>query len=165
MPTPIQRSRLSANLGACDRPSSFFSRVYTRTSNRTNGRTRRRKSGEITVTSQAPAKEASKPAKAAGQSAAQRISTRWLYCQVAKAVPQTEAPLLVPNKVAGWACGKVANSAGTRIKPPPPTIESTKPAKRLANETIRYSMPTLSHPGSARNTMLYAAKVTYGSCA
>ena len=72
--------------------------------------------------------------------ACQRICTRRLYCQVAMAVPQTEALLLVPSSVAGGALGKVANSAGSRIRPPPPTIASTKPASREASETSIHSM-------------------------
>jgi hypothetical protein len=56
-----------------------------------------------------------------------------------------EAPLLVPNKAAGAAAGNVANSAGTKIKPPPPTSESTKPASREAKVTSSKSMPSLSH--------------------
>jgi hypothetical protein len=106
----------------------------------------RRKPGSITVTTHAPAKAPAKPATVAGIRAAQRICTRRLYCTVAIAVPQTEALLLVPNSVAGWAEGKVANNAGTRIRPPPPTIESTSPASSEASEMIRSSMRGLSHP-------------------
>ena len=60
-------------------------------------------------------------------------------------VPHTEAPLLVPNRVAGWAVGKTANRAGTRIRPPPPTIESTKPASSEASEITINSMDSFSH--------------------
>jgi hypothetical protein len=35
----------------------------------------------------------------------QLMVTHRLYCQVAKAVPQTDALLLVPSKVAGVAVG------------------------------------------------------------
>ena len=113
--------------------------------------------GDTTVTSQAPANAATKPASAAGSRAAHRISTRRLYCQVANAVPQTDAPLLVPKRVAGWVTGKVANSAGTRTRPPPPTIESTKPARSEASETISNSMTSLSHPTLAHRTIVFIA--------
>jgi hypothetical protein len=51
-----------------------------------------------------------------------------------------DALLLVPSKVAGAAAGKAANRAGTRIKPPPPTMESTKPANSEASETMNISI-------------------------
>jgi hypothetical protein len=41
--------------------------------------------------------------------------------------------LFVPNKVAGGVPGKKENNAGTCTNPPPPTIESTKPAKNAAS--------------------------------
>ena len=110
------------------------------------GKSLRRKSGDTTVTNQAPASEASMATRAAGSNAGQGRLTRRLYCQVAIPVPQTEAPLLVPNSVAGCAVGNVANKVGTRIKPPPPTIESTKPANSEARVTTSISMPGLSHP-------------------
>ena len=70
-----------------------------------------------------------------------RAMVTWrLYCKVANPVPQMDAPLLVPNSVAGGADGNTANKAGTRINPPPPTIESTKPAKSEAAETSSNSM-------------------------
>lgn len=43
--------------------------------------------------------------QAAGNMIAQLIATRLLYCQVANVVPQIDALLLVPNKVAGVAVG------------------------------------------------------------
>ena len=105
-----------------------------------NGRALRNKLGSTCVTTQAPAKEPSKPAPAAGTKERQGMTTLRLYCTVAKAVPQMEALLLVPNKVAGAALGKVANRAGNKIRPPPPTIESTNPASKEAAETISNSM-------------------------
>lgn len=57
------------------------------------------------VTSHAPAKLQASAAAAAGTSVAQFIVTRRAYCAVAQAVPQTAAPLLVPNSVAGAAAG------------------------------------------------------------
>jgi hypothetical protein len=51
-----------------------------------------------------------------------------------------DALLLLPNKVAGGAEGNVANKAGTRIRPPPPTMESTKPANKDARETMNSSI-------------------------
>ena len=65
----------------------------------------RKKDGSITVTTQAPKNEPTKAAPAAGPITAQRICTRRAYCTVAMLVPQTEALLLVPNKVAGAAPG------------------------------------------------------------
>ena len=106
----------------------------------TNGNSLRRKSPEISVTAQAPRKEPITAAAAAGNIARQRICTLRLYCQVAMAVPQTEPLLLVPSRVAGGAEGKVANSAGTRISPPPPTMASTKPASAEAIEMMIHSM-------------------------
>src|SRR3990167_4080273 len=98
------------------------------------------------VTAQAPAKAPANPASDAGNTDCHRICTRRLYCHVAMDVPHTDALLFVPSKVAGGAPGKVANSAGSRIRPPPPTIASTKPANREARETSIHSMPGLSHP-------------------
>ena len=76
----------------------------------------------------------------AGSKACQGIETLRLYCIVAIAVPQTEAPLFVPNKVAGGAVGNAAKSAGINMRPPPPTMESTKPASMEASVTKRSSM-------------------------
>ncbi len=55
-------------------------------------------------------------------------------------MPQTEAHLFVPNNVAGDAVGYVANNAGTRMSPPPPTMESIIPAKKDATEMSIDSM-------------------------
>jgi len=55
-------------------------------------------------------------------------------------VPQTPALLLVPSKVAGGAEGKAPNSAGTKMRPPPPTTASTKPANIDAKVTKIHSM-------------------------
>ena len=71
-------------------------------------------------------------AAAAGSKEGQRTCTRRLYCHVANAVPQTDALLFVPSKVAGVAEGSAANKAGSTINPPPPTMESTKPANAEA---------------------------------
>jgi hypothetical protein len=51
-----------------------------------------------------------------------------------------DAPLLVPNKVAGAADGNTANKLGIRMSPPPPTMESTNPAKSEAAEISSNSM-------------------------
>ena len=104
------------------------------------GKALRNKEGSTWVTAQAPTKEPSNPAPAAGSKERQGMTTLRLYCTVAKAVPQIEALLLVPNKVAGGAPGKVANRAGSKIRPPPPTIASTSPASSEASETISNSM-------------------------
>ena len=79
-------------------------------------------------------------AAAAGRSEAHRTSIRRLYCHVAKAVPQTDALLLVPNSVAGVVVGYAANKAGNKMRPPPPTIESTKPANAEAKVVKKSSM-------------------------
>ena len=92
------------------------------------------------MTSQAPKNDAAMVTAAAGSNADQRIWMRRLYCHVAKAVPQTDALLLVPNKVAGVVVGYAANKAGSKINPPPPTIESTKPAKAEAKVVKKSSM-------------------------
>ena len=75
------------------------------TISKTAGNRRRKNSAEISVTNHAPAKAASMVTAAAGSKADQRTCTRRLYCQVANAVPQTEALLLVPNSVAGAVLG------------------------------------------------------------
>ena len=80
------------------------------------------------------------PTAAAGKSADQRNRTRRLNCAAEAAVPQMEALLLVPSNVAGGAPGKVANRAGTRMSPPPPTIESTNPPNSEATVTTSISM-------------------------
>src|SRR5256885_9362596 len=91
------------------------------------------------------------PTQAAGIIARQGNCTLRPYCQVDMAVPQTEALLLVPSSVAGGAVGKVANSAGSKMRPPPPTMASTKPASIEASETMIHSIGRrLSHrPGAA----------------
>ena len=91
--------------------------------------------------------EPTSAAPAAGSKDRQGMTTLRLYCTVAKAVPQIEALLLVPNKVAGAAPGKVANKAGSKIRPPPPTIESINPASSEASETISNSMPMIVASG------------------
>lgn len=70
------------------------------------------------MTSKGPASEPAKPARAAGGNVFQRMSTRLAYCAAAAAVPQTEAALLVPKRVAGAAVGKTVNRAGSKISPP-----------------------------------------------
>jgi hypothetical protein len=54
--------------------------------------------------------------------------------------------LLVASSVAGAVPGSTLNTAGTRISPPPPTIESTKPANKEARGSTSISMAKLSHP-------------------
>ena len=39
---------------------------------------------------------------------------------------------MVPSKLGGGALGNAANKEGTIMRPPPPTIESIKPAKPAA---------------------------------
>lgn len=87
------------------RPMSLRHKVYNSTAPKTNGSNCRKKSGEISVTHHAPKKEPAIAKQAAGNMTDQLMATRLLYCQVAKVVPQTEALLLVPNKVAGVAVG------------------------------------------------------------
>ncbi|MDT4855530.1 hypothetical protein FQZ97_898900 [compost metagenome] len=91
-----------------------------------------------------------KPTAAAGSRACHGMLTRRAYCHVAAAVPHTEAPLFTPNSVAGWVAGNMANNAGTRMRPPPPTIESTKPANNEASETSSNSIPGLSPHAPAK---------------
>jgi cellulose synthase/poly-beta-1,6-N-acetylglucosamine synthase-like glycosyltransferase len=55
-----------------------------------------------------------------------------------------EALLFTPNSVAGVVVGYTANSAGNKIRPPPPTIESIKPAKNEATVINNKSMAALS---------------------
>ena len=92
------------------------------------------------MTSHAPVKEASIVQMAAGSKADQLTWMRRLYCQVANPVPHIDALLLVPSKVAGVVVGYAANKAGSKINPPPPTIESTKPAKAEAKVVKKSSM-------------------------
>ena len=47
--------------------------------------------------------------------------------------------------VAGGALGKVANSAGNKISPPPPTMASTKPASSEASVITIHSIGGLWH--------------------
>jgi hypothetical protein len=116
------------------------------TASSTNGSSLRRKCGDITVTAQAPANEPAKPAAAAGSRADQLIRTRRLYCTAAMPVPQMDALLLIPNKVAGWVAGNTANSAGTSTRPPPPTIASTNPAPSEASDTSSNSIAAIVAP-------------------
>ena len=99
--------------------------------------------GSISVISHAPPSEPKNPAVAAGSKADQRKSTRRAYWLVATAVPQIDAPLLMPNSVAGGVVGKTVNKAGTRISPPPPTMASTKPASSEAKDTSSNSMTAI----------------------
>jgi hypothetical protein len=50
-------------------------------------------------------------------------------------VPHTDALLFIASRLTGWALGKMANKAGVRMRPPPPTMESKKPAAIEAIET------------------------------
>ena len=52
------------------------------------------------------------------------------------AVPNNEGIFVVPNKVATGYCGKVTNVAGVCTRPPPPTMESIKPAPNAAIQRI-----------------------------
>jgi hypothetical protein len=117
------------------------------------------------VTTQAPITEPTRPAPAAGSKERQGITTLRLYWSVAKAVPQMEALLLVPNKVAGGAPGKVANKAGIKIRPPPPTIESTKPASSEASVTINKSMKPIVSPQGRKACRTEAVKQAKKSAA
>jgi len=114
--------------------------VYSSTPSRTTGSSLRRNSEGSTVTAQAPAKPPASAAAIAGSREGQCVSTRRLNCRAANAVPQMEALLLVPNRVAGGLAGNTANRAGTRIRPPPPTIASTNPASTEASDTSSNSI-------------------------
>ena len=84
---------------------SLRHKVYNKTAPKTKGSNWRKKSGEISVTHQAPIKEPAIAKQAAGSMMDQSMATRRLNCHAANVVPQTEALLLVPNKVAGVALG------------------------------------------------------------
>jgi len=51
------------------------------------------------------------------------------YLYAANAVPEKDGILVVPSKVAIGYCGNKNIIAGVCIRPPPPAIESTSPAK------------------------------------
>jgi len=150
MPAATQASCEPAKRGAWLRPMSFLTRVYSKSKTSSTGKALRNRLGSTWVTTQAPAKEPSRPRPAPGSKDRQGMTTLRLYCTVAKAVPQIEALLLVPNKVAGGAPGKAANRAGSKIRPPPPTIESTRPASSEASETISNSMLSIVALGGRR---------------
>src|SRR6478735_8953543 len=54
------------------------------------------------------------------------------YWKQAMAVPLKEGIFVVPSKVATGYCGSVTKTAGVCTSPPPPTIESMKPAAKAA---------------------------------
>jgi hypothetical protein len=58
------------------------------------------------------------------------IITFRVYCTAAKDVPVNAGIFKVPITVATAYCGNSTRAAGVWISPPPPTIESTKPAKK-----------------------------------
>jgi len=60
------------------------------------------------------------------------------YNAAAVVVPKTAESLFVPRTSAVEELGKPINNAGNWIKPPPPAIESTKPAK---NEAAKRNKP------------------------
>ena len=62
----------------------------------------------------------------------QSIFTFFRYCIVAKAVPLNAGIFNVPITVETGNCGKNARANGVCISPPPPTIESIKPAQNAA---------------------------------
>ena len=121
-------------------PRSLRRSVLISTASSTSGSSRRRKLGSTCVTAQAPSRLPSIAQTKAGSSTDQRRRTRCPYCQADMPVPQTAALLLVPKSVAGEVSGKVVNRAGIRIRPPPPTMASTRPAAKEASVTISHSM-------------------------
>ena len=56
----------------------------------------------------------------------------FLYKAAAVVVPNIDDNLLVPSTSAVSELGKPINKAGSWINPPPPAIESIKPAKKEA---------------------------------
>jgi len=56
--------------------------------------------------------------------------TRRQNAMLAFIVPVIAASLLVPNNWGGDWAGRMANNAGNCTSPPPPTVASTKPAKK-----------------------------------
>jgi hypothetical protein len=74
------------------------------------------------------------PAIAAGSIVRQGMFTLWVYCQVAIEVPQTAANLLVPKMVANGQSGLASIIPGSKIRPPPPIIESIKPARKAREQ-------------------------------
>jgi hypothetical protein len=60
-------------------------------------------------------------------------ATRRPNAMLAFIVPVTAASLLVPNNCGGDCAGRMANNAGNCTNPPPPTVASTKPAKKALN--------------------------------
>ncbi len=62
----------------------------------------------------------------------QSIFTFFRYWEVANKVPLNAGIFNVPITVETGNCGKKANDKGVCISPPPPTIESMKPATKAA---------------------------------
>ena len=82
---------------------------------------------------------------AAGTSACQRIRTRRRTAPWRRRCPKPRRSCWCR---AAWRAprrGRTLNSTGTRISPPPPTIESTKPANNEARVSTSNSMAKLSH--------------------
>ena len=142
------RSPAAPRCGAWACPRSLRASVYRNTASSTKGSARRSPSPGTCVTAQAPTKLPASAATAAGASVPQFMVTRRAYWPVAQAVPQTDAPLFVPKSVAGAAAGYALNSAGTRIRPPPPTMASTNPAR--AEAAVTSAISTMQSPVAGR---------------
>src|SRR5436190_16344141 len=84
-----------------------------------------------------------KAAMAAGKTERHGIGTRLEYWATATAVPHMDESLFVP-KTSGMDeasdGGRNTNNAGSWISPPPPTMESTKPAANAKVQSQKSSM-------------------------
>lgn len=86
----------------------------------------------ITVNNCDPKKAETKAHIAIIAKSLQSIFTFLRYCEVAKAVPLNAGIFSVPIIVETGKLGKKASDNGVCINPPPPTIESMKPAQKAA---------------------------------
>ena len=96
--------------------------------------------GGTSDTVAAPANDMTKALSAAGTISPQSSVTLRINDRAAKAVPHTDASLLLPSNAAGCAVGSTLNKAGIWISPPPPTAASISPAAKANTESTAISI-------------------------
>ena len=87
----------------------------------------------------APPRTAPKATIVAGNRESHRSFTLREYCHMETVLPKSAAVLFVPKATGMERPGRQINTAGNWISPPPPTIESKKPAKNAATQRKRIS--------------------------
>jgi len=102
--------------------------------------------GLMMLTARAPRNEKTRAAHVAGRVAFQLISICLAYCADAIDVPAIEANLLVPKSIATGSWGMKMKSAGSCMRPPPPAMESMKPAIKAKTHSMLISITVHTRP-------------------